>query len=166
MNNTFIKQLGSIMIITGTELGAGILALPIITAKLGFILGSITMFLVWCLMTYTALLIADISLLMPKGSSFTSITKQTIGIPGSIISWIIFLLLMYCISIAYISASASAFHNLISIISVNIWSIIFVIILGSIVVIGISAVDLINRILLVVKIFFFNISLFIISTIY
>ena len=151
MNNTLTKQLGCIMIITGTEIGAGILALPIITAKLGFIIGSIVMLLAWFLMTYTALLIADISLSIPEGSSFAAIAKITLGNSGAILTWISFLFLMYCISVAYISAASSAFHILLNNISQNIWSIIFVTILGSIVVIGTTAVDLINRVLLTTK---------------
>lgn len=151
MDNNLKKQLGCIMIITGTEIGAGILALPIITAKLGFILSSIVMLLAWCLMTYTALLIADISLSMPAGSSFAAIAKRTLGDSGAILAWISFLFLMYCISVAYISAASSAFHILLNNISRNTWSIIFVAILGGIVVIGTTAVDLINRILLTTK---------------
>lgn len=142
------------MIVTGTEVGAGILALPIITAKLGFVVSSIVMLLAWCVMTYTALLIADISLSMPKGSSFASIAKRTLGAPGAIIAWVAFLLLMYCISVAYISAAASAFHTLLASVSQDIWSIIFVVILGSIVVIGTQAVDVINRLLLTAKLVF------------
>lgn len=37
--NSLIKILGSIMITVGTMIGGGILALPIITAKLGFVIG-------------------------------------------------------------------------------------------------------------------------------
>ena len=142
------------MIVTGTEIGAGILALPIISAKLGFLISSIVMLLAWCVMTYTALLIADISLSMPKGSSFASMAKRTLGPPGAIIAWIAFLLLMYCISVAYISAAASAFHTLFTSVSQNTWSVIFVVVLGSIVVVGTSAVDVINRLLLTAKLVF------------
>ena len=149
-----MKQLGCMMIVTGTEIGAGILALPIIAAKLGFLISSIIMFIAWAIMTYTALLIADISLSMPKGSSFASIAKRTLGLPGVIITWVSFLLLMYCISVAYISGASSAFNSLIPTISAHAWSLIFVVIFGGIVVVGTTAVDLINRILLSVKLFF------------
>lgn len=153
-NNPFKKQLGCIMIVTGTEVGAGILALPIITAKLGFLISSLVMVIAWCIMTYTALLIADIALSMPKGSSFASIAKHTLGFSGVAITWISFLLLMYCISIAYISAASSAFHSLLPSITKGSWSIIFVFTLGGIIVVGTSAVDLINRILLSAKLIF------------
>jgi tyrosine-specific transport protein len=142
------------MIVTGTEIGAGILALPIITAKLGFSVSSVVMLVAWCIMTYTALLLADIALSMPKGSSFASIAKRTLGLPGVVITWVSFLLLMYCISVAYISGASSAFNSLLPNISQGAWSLIFVLVLGAIVVVGTSAVDLINRVLLSVKLIF------------
>ncbi|MFZ9035132.1 MAG: amino acid permease [Francisellaceae bacterium] len=152
--NSFAKQLGCTMIVTGTEIGAGILALPIISAKLGFIATTFVMLAAWAVMTYTALLIADISLSMPKGTSFASLARRTLGIPGAIIAWIAFLMLMYCISVAYISGASSAFHALISPISQHAWAFIFVFVFGVIVVIGTSAVDIINRILLTTKLIF------------
>ena len=96
------KQFGSIMLIIGTEVGAGILALPIITAKLGFITGSFIMVCAWLIMTYTAILIADIAISMPVGTSFASMAKKILGRWGSVIAWIAFLMLMYTISVAYI----------------------------------------------------------------
>ncbi len=159
-HNSFAKQLGCTMIVTGTEIGAGILALPIITAKLGFLISGVIMVIAWLIMTYTALLIADISLSMPKSSSFASIAKRTLGMPGAIIAWISFVLLMYCISVAYISGASSAFHSLIQSISQNAWSLIFVVVFGLIVTIGVSAVDFINRILLSAKLIFLVIVCF------
>ncbi|WP_116963523.1 amino acid permease [Fastidiosibacter lacustris] len=153
-NNSLVKQLGCTMIVTGTEIGAGILALPIITAKFGFLVSSVVMLIAWCIMTYTALLLADISLSMPKGASFASIAKHALGLPGVVVTWISFLLLMYCISIAYISGASSAFHALLPNISQNAWALIFVVIFGTIVVIGTSAVDIINRVLLTTKLVF------------
>ena len=153
-NNSLIKELGCIMIVTGTEIGAGILALPIIVAKLGFFTSSLIMIVAWSIMTYTAILLADISLSMPKNSSFASIARHTLGIPGVVITWIAFLFLMYCISVAYISGAASTLYSLSPNISKSLWSIIFVTVFSSIVIIGISAVDIINRILLSAKLIF------------
>lgn len=159
--NSFAKQLGCTMIVTGTEIGAGILALPIITAKLGFFVSSIVMVIAWLVMTYTALLIADISLSMPKSASFASIAKRTLGLPGAIIAWLSFLLLMYCVSVAFISGASSAFHSLLAGISQNLWALIFVAIVGVIVVVGVSAVDIINRMLLSTKLVFLVIVCFV-----
>lgn len=150
--NSFIKILGSIMIIVGTMIGGGILALPIITAKLGFVIGSILIVLVWSIMTYTAIVIADISCSMPYGSSFKTIAEKYLGRAGGVVASIAFLVLMYFISTAYISAAASSLSTTFPNINENISSLLFAIIFGSIVVLGTRFVDYANRFFIILKI--------------
>ncbi|QIW10754.1 aromatic amino acid transport family protein [Francisella sp. LA112445] len=150
--NSFIKILGSIMIIVGTMIGGGILALPIITAKLGFVIGSILIILVWSIMTYTAVVIADISCSMPYGSSFKTIAEKYLGKAGGVVASIAFLVLMYFISTAYISAAASSLSTTFPNINENLSSLLFVIIFGSIVVLGTRFVDYANRFFIILKI--------------
>lgn len=150
--NSIIKILGSIMIIVGTMIGGGILALPIITAKLGFVIGSILIVVVWSIMTYTAVVISDISCSMPYGSSFKTIAEKYLGKSGGIVASIAFLVLMYFISTAYISAAASSFYTDFPQISQKVSSLLFVIIFGSIVVLGTRFVDYANRFFIILKI--------------
>ncbi|MED7820078.1 MULTISPECIES: amino acid permease [unclassified Francisella] len=150
--NSFIKILGSIMIIVGTMIGGGILALPIITAKLGFVIGSILIIIVWSIMTYTAVVISDISCSMPYGSSFKTIAEKYLGKAGGVVASIAFLVLMYFISTAYISAAASSLSTTFPNINENISSLFFVIIFGSIVVLGTRFVDYANRFFIILKI--------------
>ena len=140
------------MIIIGTEVGAGILALPIISAQLGFMVASLSMLLSWVVMLYTSLLIADICISMPSGTSFSRMAKKILGLPGAIISWLSFVVLLYAISVAYISAASSAFHELITSVPENILAIIFVFIFAAFIVMGVKTVDWVNRLLLTVKI--------------
>lgn len=140
------------MIIVGTMIGGGILALPIITAKLGFVIGSILIILVWSIMTYTAIVIADISCSMPYGSSFKTIAEEYLGKAGGVVASIAFLVLMYFISTAYISAAASSLSTTFPNINENISSLLFVIIFGSIVVLGTRFVDYANRFFIILKI--------------
>jgi tyrosine-specific transport protein len=148
------KQLGCIMIVTGTEIGAGILALPIISAQLGFLMTTVIMLIAWLVMTYTSLLIADICLKMPEGTSFSSMAKRVLGLPGAIVAWLSFVILLYAISIAYISAASSAFNHIISSIPEHAWSLIFVCVFAAFVVMGVKAVDWANRLLLTIKLVF------------
>ena len=150
--NSFVKILGCIMIIVGTMIGAGILALPIITAKLGFLVGSLLIIIVWTIMTYTAVIISDISCSMPYGSSFKTIAEKYLGKAGGIVATISFLLLMYFISTAYISAAASSLSTTFPTISENISSLVFVAIFGSIVILGTRFVDYANRFFISLKI--------------
>ena len=150
--NSFTKVFGCIMIIVGTMIGAGILALPIITSKLGFLVGSLLIIIVWTIMTYTAVVISDISCSMPYGSSFKTIAEKYLGKAGGIVATISFLLLMYFISTAYISAAASSLSTTFPTVSENISSFLFVVIFGSIVVLGTRFVDYANRFFISLKI--------------
>ena len=150
--NSLFKILGCIMIITGTMIGGGILALPIITAKLGFIIGSIMIIIIWCIMTYTAVVISDISCSMPYGSSFKTIAEKYLGKPGAVIATVTSLILMYFISTAYISAVSSSLSVTFPKLNQNISSLIFVIIFGSIVILGTRFVDYANRFFIILKI--------------
>ncbi len=149
------KQIGSTMIVVGTEIGAGVLALPILTAKLGFLFSIILMVISWITMTYSALLVADINLTMPEGTSFGKMSRNLLGRPGEVVSWLSFLFLLYAIIVAYISAASSAFSFLLPMLNQQWFAVIFVSVLGFCVLKGIGAVDVINRYLLSVKLVFF-----------
>ena len=151
-NNSILKLFGSTMIIVGTMIGAGILALPIITAKLGFVISTAIILVIWSIMTYTAIIITDISCSMPTGTSFKTIAEKFLGKIGAIVATLSFVVLMYCISTAYISAVASALKESFPNLNSNFASIIFVIIFGAIVVLGTRFVDYANRIFIILKI--------------
>jgi len=89
------RLLGSILLIVGTSIGAGMLALPIATAQLGFFGSLILLFVCWFIMTAGAFLILEVNLWMPLNSNLNTMAKTTIGPLGQIISWLSF----YCCSI-------------------------------------------------------------------
>jgi len=112
MSNVSInRQIGSIFVVIGTEVGAGILALPILIAHMGLPLGCCIMLVAWCLMTYTALLICEANLASSDGSSFAGMAKELLPPIGRFGVWVSFLLLLYTILVAYISAAGSAFNT-------------------------------------------------------
>ncbi len=149
-NISLSRQIGAILMIIGTEVGAGILALPILVAHFGFIPGFILLVAIWLIMTYTTFVVCEINLSMPAGTSFAGMANKLFGYVGRVIVWICFLLILYPILVAYISASGSAFNEILHI-SINSASILFVIILALFVFGGTGKVDLINRILLGTK---------------
>jgi len=144
------RQIGSIFIVIGTEVGAGILALPILIAHIGFILGCLIMLIAWALMTYTALLLCEVNLALEDGASFAGMAQRLLGWVGQTITWLSFLILLYTIMVAYISAAGSSFNTVIPL-GQHMISLVFVIIFGSLVVIGTIMVDWANRILLSIK---------------
>ena len=141
MSNVSInRQIGSVFVVVGTEVGAGILALPILIAHIGFPLGCLVMFIAWLLTTYTALLICESNLAVADGSSFAGMAKHLLNGFGQLLVWVSFLMLLYTIMVAYISAAGSAFNTSFPI-GQHLISLIFVALLGAFVVMGTSVVD-------------------------
>lgn len=149
------KLLGSILLIVGTSVGAGMLALPIATAQLGFWGSLILLFVCWFVMTAGAFLILEVNLRMPMNSNLNTMAKTTIGPVGQIVSWASLLLLLYSLLCAYIGGGSDLLHNLLTIagfdIPLSITAIVFTCIFGSVVYMGIRTVDYVNRGLMVVK---------------
>jgi tyrosine-specific transport protein len=149
------KLLGSILLVVGTSIGAGMLALPIATAQLGFLGSVILLFICWFVMTAGAFLLLEVNLCMPLNSNLNTMARATIGPIGQIISWLSFLLLLYSLLCAYISGGSDLFHNVLAKNGVFIhrWaaSIIFTALFGSIVFMGIKFVDYVNRGLMLAK---------------
>lgn len=159
---TLNRLIGSIFILIGTEVGGGILALPILVAHYGFIVGVILLFITWLIMTYTIFVICDINLSMPSGTNFAGMSQKVFGTWGLVVTWICMLLILYPITVAYISASGSTFGKLLNI-SNHTALILFVSFLGIFVIGGTSKVDFINKILLGLKLLLLTLSCLILS---
>lgn len=149
------KLFGCILLIVGTSIGAGMLALPIATAQLGFVGSLILLFGCWLIMTTGAFLLLEVNLWMPTNSNINTMAKATIGPIGQIISWFAFLLLLYSLLCAYIGGGSDLFHHLLLAagIDVPLWSasIAFTLLFGGVVYMGIKTVDYVNRGLMFVK---------------
>ncbi|MCP3942288.1 MAG: tryptophan/tyrosine permease [Desulfobacteraceae bacterium] len=111
MNSTG-KFFGGTLLVGGTAIGAGMLALPINTASGGFLGASSALILTWLCMTLAALLMLEVSLTMPGETNFISMSKKTIGKYGQIITWFLYLILLYALISTYIQAGSSWFRQI------------------------------------------------------
>lgn len=149
------KLIGSILLIVGTSIGGGMLALPMANAASGFIPSSIALMLCWLLMTLGALLILEVNLYLPPGKHMVSMAQKTLGLPGLIITWISYLLLLYTLLAAYISGGSDVLNGILSFAHVNVhnWqsTALFTLAFGGIVYGGINRVDYANRALMFIK---------------
>lgn len=149
------RLLGSILLIVGTSIGAGMLALPIATAQLGFLGSFLLLISCWTIMTCGAYLILEVNLWLPQNNNLISMARATIGPLGQIIAWCTYLLLLNALLCAYIAGGSDLLNNLLQTIGIPIpaWltSIVFTIVFGSIVYLGIRSVDYTNRGLMIVK---------------
>jgi tyrosine-specific transport protein len=149
------KLIGGIFLVVGTSIGAGMLALPIVTAELGFLASLFLLLSVWFVMTCGALFLLEANLWLPKNSNLVSMAKATIGPMGQLTTWIIYLLLLYSLLCAYIAGGSDLFQALLAkqglVFSPAFSAIIFTVLLSSIVYLGIHFVDYANRGLMIAK---------------
>ena len=150
------KLIGSILMVIGTSIGAGMLALPIISANIGFTLSTIVIFISSLLMLLTGFLITEVNFAFPEyKNNFNTMAQVTLGSSGKFVSWLSSLLLLYAILSAYILGNASLLTNLFIVFGINIptWvnACLFVLVLGGVVYWSTKAVDYLNRILISVK---------------
>ncbi|MBT3394570.1 MAG: tyrosine transporter [Waddliaceae bacterium] len=147
------RLIGGILLIAGNCIGAGMLALPILTGAAGYA-PSLTMFLViWAFMTYTALLLAEVNLWYGKDVSIISMAERTLGRYGKGIAWAVYLFLFYSLTVAYVALSGEIFTGFIADITgipVPHWavSLFFVVLFGVIIYRGTKTVDVFNRTLM------------------
>lgn len=106
------RLFGAILLIAGTTIGAGMLALPISTGRAGFFPSVITMLFSWLYLTYSAFCILEVNLAAPSKGNIISMASHTLGKTGKYISWVAYLFLLYALNTAYIAVSTSIFQNI------------------------------------------------------
>jgi tyrosine-specific transport protein len=149
------KTMGGVLLVAGTAIGAGMLALPITTGVGGFY-AAIGLFLIcFAYMLMTLFLLLEANLYEPNmEANIISMARRRLGPIGQIASWSSFLLLYYAVAAAYMSAGGSLIGNLISagnepsITKTNITIIGFATVSGLLVFFGAWLVDHINRFLM------------------
>lgn len=161
------KLIGGILLIVGTSIGGGMLALPVSTAQTGMLNSIIFLVFCWLIMTAGALLILEVNLRLPSGSNMISMAKATLGLPGQIIAWIAYLLLLYSLLAAYISGGSDVLSGLLHRAQFDMpsWStsLLFTLLFGFIIYSGIRTVDYVNRGLMFGKLGIYLLLLLIIS---
>jgi tyrosine-specific transport protein len=101
---TFI---GGILLIAGSCIGAGMLALPIMTGLSGFFPSLLMFIIAWGFMTVTGLLMVEVNSSFAQRVNIGSMAERAFGKTGRIISWVLYLFLFYSLLVAYISGSGS-----------------------------------------------------------
>ncbi len=150
-----LKFIGGVLIIIGTCLGAGLLALPVSNSPGGFAYTTAIMIFIWAVTTLGALYILELTQWLPPGTNLISIAKATLGRRAEVIAWIAYLMLCYSLLSAYISGGADIFHEILGLLKLSVSrpvvAFIFTFTLGYIVYRGVRSLDMINRGFMVVK---------------
>ncbi|KTC66587.1 tryptophan/tyrosine permease (plasmid) [Legionella adelaidensis] len=149
------RFIGGILLIVGTSIGGGMLALPVANAATGFWESSLFLLLCWFIMTLGALFILEVNLYLPPGNNMVSMAAATLGKPGLLIAWLSYLFLLYSLLSAYISGGADVMGGLLKHIHLHphewVSIIVFTLLFGGVVYRGIRSVDLLNRALMGAK---------------
>lgn len=143
------KILSGTLLIAGTTIGAGMLGIPLITGRSGFLPAMGITVAVWFFMLATGLLYLEATLWMHEGANVLSMTRRFLGRGGKWVAGSIFLFLYYCLMVAYYAAGAPIFASFIGIDLSLLAYLAFGVIFGWIVAFGLKMVDRINYILMV-----------------
>lgn len=143
------------LLIVGTSIGGGMLALPVSNAEVGFLASTLWLIAVWAVMTFCAFLMLEVNLWFPPRNNIITMARATLGWIGEGVAWVSYLLLLYALLTAYISGGSALVHELTSwgVIALPLWAdaLLFVVLFGYIVYRGIQPVDYVNRALMVTK---------------
>lgn len=162
------KVLGSTLIIAGTTIGAGMLALPIASAGIGFGTSLLLMVSLWALMAYTALLMVELHQYADHSATLHTLAKQILGKKGKYIASFAMLFLFYALCAAYIAGGGGQFAERLEMVfglslSSTTATVVFTLIVALTVTVGTHAVDKLNRVLFTIKLIAMGSVLFLLA---
>ena len=146
------KTLGSTLITSGTMIGAGMLAMPLTSAGIGFTFTVVLLVLLWILLTYSALLFVEVYQTAEHDAGIGTLAAQYFGRPGRIVATSVLMIFLYALLSAYVTGGGAILASTLpdfaapdlkmkgSILA-------FTILFGVFVAIGTSFVDALNRFL-------------------
>lgn len=95
--------LGGTLLIAGTTIGVGMLALPLTTGQGGFLPAVVIFVLAWIFMVSTGLLLLEVCTWMPKDANLISMAGRFFGNPGRGITWAVYLFFFFTVMIAHLA---------------------------------------------------------------
>ncbi|MCK8086436.1 aromatic amino acid transport family protein [Vibrio sp. 1CM8B] len=142
-------MMGSSLIIAGTALGAGMLAIPMVLAQFGLLYGTLLMVLICFGTTYAALLLLEATIKAGGGLGLNSIARKTLGKQGQLLTNGLLYALLICLLMAYILGAGDLLSKLLSNFGVEISATtsqtVFTLLAGAVVASGTGVIDKLNR---------------------
>lgn len=154
MNKIVKRKTGAILLIAGTCIGSGMIALPLVLAKLGIVLSVALMLAVWFVMYYTSLLNLELNLQAGHGLTLGALGRYYSGKMAKWIGVACLKLLSYSLLAVFIYGGSSILKELIEFytgmdISFNIIAALYTLAVVAILLLPIKLIDYINRLLFV-----------------
>lgn len=159
------KTVGSTLLVSGTMIGAGMLAMPLTSAGIGFTFTLILLVALWALLTCTALLFVEVYQTADADAGIGTLAAQYFGRTGRIIATTVLLVFLYALLSAYITGGGSILASSLPIIvdentTSNVAIGLFTLFFGIFIIIGTKSVDGINRLLFFIMLATFLFVLF------
>lgn len=108
------KQIGAVLLVAGTCIGSGMIALPMVLAKLGLIPSILLMVTIWFIMYYTSLINLELNLQAGQGLSLGALGRHFSGRAAALVGTISLKLLSYSLLAVFIYGGSSIFQELIA----------------------------------------------------
>ena len=154
------KTIGSTLLVAGTMIGAGMLAMPLTSAGIGFSFTLVLLVGLWALLTFSALLFVELYQTAESDAGIGTLAEQYFGKAGRIIATAVLIIFLYALIAAYISGGGSLLKDLLpESFGDKVSILLFTVIFGSFIVIGTHSVDKINRVLFFVMLAAFAVVL-------
>ncbi len=99
------RLFGGMLLVSGSCIGAGMLALPIVTGLAGFFPSMALLALACAFMTFTSLLLLEMNSWFSKRVNLLSMMEIALGKKAKTLCFCFYLFLFYSLLVAYISAS-------------------------------------------------------------
>ncbi len=154
------KTVGSTLLVAGTMIGAGMLAMPLTSAGIGFGFTLVLLLGLWALLTFSALLFVELYQTAESDAGIGTLAEQYFGKTGRIVATAVLIIFLYALIAAYISGGGSLLKDLLpESFGDKVSILLFTVIFGSFIVIGTHSVDKINRVLFFVMLAAFAVVL-------
>lgn len=147
------KSLGAVLIIAGTAIGAGMLALPLEATTIGFIPTILSMILLSVITIYASHLTTELFIMYPESKTLPDLAYKILGNTGYIIATISIVLLHWSLLSSY-TAGASALlasHSK----DIFVTALFFTLIFSALIYIHFCYADYVNRFFFILKIIAF-----------
>ncbi|MDG6895524.1 aromatic amino acid transport family protein [Volucribacter amazonae] len=146
------KTLGTTLLVAGTMIGGGMLAMPLTSAGIGFGFTLLLLIALWALLTFSALLFVEIYQTAEPDAGIGTLAAQYFGKTGRIIATIVLMVFLYALLSAYVTGGGGLIAGVMPIIgnselTSQLTIVMFTLVFGCAVVMGTKSTDGLNRIL-------------------
>jgi len=158
------RFIGSTLIVAGTALGAGMLAIPMVLAPLGLTMGLGLLLFTWAFTTFAALLLLEVNINHHPGDNMHNMSGHWLGKGGQILADVGMIFLLGFLLMAYILGAGELLQSALGYIGLEVDAstsrILFTFLAGIAIVLGTGLVDQINRLFFVTMLGTFTVALY------